>query len=65
MAASENLRPAALKKQALAQVFSCKFCEIFKKTFFTEHLLATSPAHLECVYIKPEIASPWTKFCLH
>ena len=29
------LIPAALlKKEALAQVFSCEFCEIFKKTFF-------------------------------
>ena len=27
-----------IKKETLAQVFSCDFCEIFKKTFFTEHL---------------------------
>ena len=27
-----------LKKETLSQVFSCKFCEIFKNTFFTEHL---------------------------
>ena len=26
------------KETLLAQVFSCEFCEIFKKTFFTEHL---------------------------
>ena len=26
-----------IKKQTLAQVFSCEFCEIFKNTFFTEH----------------------------
>ena len=26
------------KKETLAQVFSCKFCEISKNTFFTEHL---------------------------
>ena len=25
-----------LKKEALAQLFSCKFYEIFKNTFFTE-----------------------------
>ena len=32
-------RPAALlKKEALAQVFSCDFREISKNTFFTEHL---------------------------
>ena len=27
-----------IKKEALAQVFSCKFCEILKNTFYTEHL---------------------------
>ena len=27
-----------IKKEALVQVFSCEFCEIFKNTFFTEHL---------------------------
>ena len=29
-------------KKSLAQVFSCEFCEISKKTFFTEHLQATA-----------------------
>ena len=33
-----------IKKQALAQLFSCGFCEIFKNTFFTEHLLDTASA---------------------
>ena len=27
-----------IKKETLAQVFSCKFCEISKNTFVTEHL---------------------------
>ena len=27
-----------IKKETLAQVFSCKFCEISKNTFFIEHL---------------------------
>ena len=27
-----------LKREALAQVFSCEFCEISKNTFFIEHL---------------------------
>ena len=27
-----------LKKEVLTQVFSFEFCEIFKNTFFTEHL---------------------------
>ena len=31
-----------IKKETLAQVFSCKFCEISKNTFFTEHLRATT-----------------------
>ena len=31
-----------IKKEALAQVFSCEFCEISKNSFFTEHLWETS-----------------------
>ena len=27
-----------IKKEALAQMFSCEFCEIFKSTVFTENL---------------------------
>ena len=27
-----------VKKETLAQVFSCEFCEISKNTFLTEHL---------------------------
>ena len=27
-----------VKKETLAQVFACEFCEIFKKTFFMENL---------------------------
>ena len=34
-----GLRDATLlKKETLAQVFSCEVCEIFKNTFFIEHL---------------------------
>ena len=32
-----------LKRDYLAQVFSCEFCEIFKNTFFTEYLWTTAP----------------------
>ena len=32
------------KNETLAQVFSREFCEIFKNTFFTEHLRATASA---------------------
>ena len=31
-----------IKKEALPQVFSCELCEIFKNTFFTEHLRTTA-----------------------
>ena len=31
-----------IKKETLAQVFSCKVWEIFKNTFFTEHLWKTA-----------------------
>ena len=31
-----------IRKETLVQVFSCEICEIFKNTFFTEHLRATS-----------------------
>ena len=33
-----------IKKESLAQVFSCEFCEISKNTFLTEHLRATTSA---------------------
>ena len=39
------IRPQAcnfIKKETLAQVFSCEFCEIFKNTFFTEQLRTTT-----------------------
>ena len=38
-------RPQAcnfIKKETLAQVFSCEFCEISNNTFFTEHLCVTA-----------------------
>ena len=31
-----------IKKETLAQVFSCQFCKISKNTFFTEHVWATA-----------------------
>ena len=31
-----------IKKETLAQVLSCEFCEIYKNIFFTEHLWSTS-----------------------
>ena len=40
-----------IKKETLAQVFFCEFCEISKNTFFTEHLWATA-SHLSKFVIK-------------
>ena len=34
-----------LKKETLAQVFFCKFCEVSKNTFFTEHVRTTAFAN--------------------
>ena len=31
-----------VKKESLAQLFSCEFCKISKNTFFTEHLYVTA-----------------------
>ena len=33
-----------IKKEILAQKFSCEFCEISKNTFFAEHLWTTASA---------------------
>ena len=34
-----------IKKETMAQVFSCEFCEIFESTIFKEHLRATTSQH--------------------
>ena len=34
-----------LSTGALARVFSCEFCQIFKNTFFTEHLWTTASTY--------------------
>ena len=36
-----------IKKEALAQVFSCEFCKISKNTFFTEYLWTTASVSIE------------------
>ena len=36
----------SINKETLAQVFSCEFCEIFKNTYFTEHLRTTAFVHI-------------------
>ena len=49
---------APSKKETLAQVFSCEFCEIFKSTFFTEHLQATASISFKSVK-KSEVFFHW------
>ena len=42
-----------IKKETLAQVFSCEFCKIFKNTFFIEHLRwLLLDAHLMTIQIR-------------
>ena len=49
-------RPASLlKKEALAQVFSCEFYEISKNTFFTEQLWATASESPDDVFRKGDL----------
>ena len=48
-----NLPATLLKKENLAQVFSCEFCEISKNTFSTEHLLTS--ASVLCIRFKPMV----------
>ena len=36
-----------IKKETLAQLFSCEFCNISKNTFYTEHLWATASALID------------------
>ena len=57
-------RPQAcnfVKKQTLAEVFSCEFCEISKNTFFTEHLCATASKYMINNHDKQQIMKNSTK----
>ena len=46
-----RLRPATLLKRGpLVQVFSCGFCDIFKNTFFTEHLWTTASGYSRTLF---------------
>ena len=54
-ALQEKVFPQAcnfIKKETLAQVFSCEFCEISKNNFFTEHLWATASEEIQLHNIK-------------
>ena len=39
-----------IKKEALAQVFSCEFCEILRTPVFTEHFWTTASVGLNYQY---------------
>ena len=46
-----------IKKETLAQMSSCEFCEISKNTFFTEHLWTTgSVVHLYSWWIHVKVS---------
>ena len=46
-----------IKKETLAEEFSCEFCEIFKNTFFTEHLWVTASV-LEALFMLESWPNP-------
>ena len=52
-----GLRPEAckfIKKETLAQVFSCEFCEIYKNTFYyTTALMAASGVLINFAMLEP------------
>ena len=51
-----------IKKETLAQLFSCEFCEISKDTFFTEHLLPTASEMLERQFCNYTLWTFYLKF---
>ena len=38
-----------IKKETLAQMFSCEFCEIFKNIHFIDHLKTTASSNLKAL----------------
>ena len=54
-----GLRPVTSLKKRLWQMFSCEFREIFRNTFFTEHLRWLL---LNKTYKKMSVWSPWNYF---
>ena len=54
-----GLRPVTLLKKRLWQMFSCEFREVFRNTFFIEHLRWLL---LNKTYKKMSVWSPWNYF---
>ena len=46
-----------IKRETLAQVLSCGFCEISKNTFFTKHLCATASGRMNLEFFHPRLTS--------
>ena len=44
-----------IKKETLAQLFSCEFCQISKNTFFTEHLWTTASTRSQVTNINTKV----------
>ena len=42
----QGFRPATLLKETQTQVLFCEYCEVFKDTFFTEHLRETTSENI-------------------
>ena len=47
-----------IKKEVLVQVFSCKFCEAFNNTFFTEHRQVTTSGNVALAYTSIDDIDP-------
>ena len=41
-----------IKKETLAQVFSCEFCETSKNTFITEHIWTTASDYFSSIILE-------------
>ena len=61
-----GLRPTKacnfIKKETLAQVFSCEFCETSKNIFFTEHLWATASVFSLVLFIFSQLIHSQSHF---
>ena len=51
-----------IKKETVAQVFSCEFYKIFKNTFFTEHLWTAGFASSERLLLNHPVS---VSFCYY
>ena len=51
-----------IKKEAVAQLFSCEFCEICKNLFFTEHPWMTASYQTRLKILTGIITGSWNSF---